>query len=143
MPILHRLLASMKLGFILARYMGSSLITAAVDYLVFLVAYPLLKDILLGVFLARLAAVAVNFVLLRLAVFHSSDRIWATFPKYILVVIISGGITSALISFFNRQFNIPVVVGKMMAEGLLYFINFAILNGLVFRRHTREDVHSN
>ena len=64
-PLIRRLLASMKLSFILARYMGSSLITATVDYLVFLVAYPLLNDITLGVFLARLVAVVVNFVLLR------------------------------------------------------------------------------
>ena len=126
------LINSLIIYFIFTRYISTSLLTAAVDYLVFILSYPLIQNVLVCIYLARLAAILINFVLLRKVVFYSSDTIPSTFLKYITVVLFSGFITALLINFFNSQLHIRVVLGKMMAELLLYFVNFYFLNRLVF-----------
>lgn len=128
----NRLAGSMLLPFLILRYMGASMVTAAVDYASFLALYPLLDNIPTSIFLARLVALVINFLLLRKAVFFSSRQTHNTFPRYLLLVALSGTATSFLVGFFNRHFNIPVIYGKILAEALLYLINFNLLKGLVF-----------
>lgn len=120
--------------FTLLRYMASSLITAAVDYLVFLTIYPLIQNIALSIFLARAASVLVNYLLLRLAVFRNREHILHTFPRYILLVVVSGAIASFMIPQWMRWLNIPIIIAKMLTEAILYFINYIILKYLVFLR---------
>ena len=126
------MLNSMSLYFVMARYISTSLLTAVVDNLVFVVCYPLVHNILVSIYLARLVAIVVNYFLLRKVVFYSSDKSTHTFPKYITVVLVSGLAASLLIDFFNAEFHTGVVLGKIIAELLLYLVNFAVLNKLVF-----------
>lgn len=116
--------------------MASSLITAAVDYLVFLTIYPLLQKIALSIFLARAASVLVNYLLLRLAVFRNQENILRTFPRYILLVAVSGIIASLMIPQWVNWLNTSVIIAKMLTEAILYFINYIILKHLVFWRKT-------
>jgi putative flippase GtrA len=126
------MLNSMSFYFVMARYISTSLLTAVVDNLVFVVGYPLLHNVLVSIYLARLVAIVVNYFLLRKVVFYSSDKSTHTFPRYIAVVLISGLAASLLIDFFNTEFHTGVVLGKIIAELLLYLVNFAVLNKLVF-----------
>jgi putative flippase GtrA len=126
------MLNSMSLYFVMARYVSTSLLTAVVDNLVFVLCYPLVQNVLVSVYMARLVAIVVNYFLLRKVVFYSSDTSTRTFPKYIVVVLVSGLAASLLIDFFHAEFNVGVVLGKIMAELLLYLVNFAVLNKLVF-----------
>ena len=126
------MLNSMSLYFVMARYVSTSLLTALVDNLIFVVCYPLVQNVLVSIYLARLVAIVVNYFLLRKVVFYSSDKSTRTFPKYITVVLVSGLAASLLIDFFNAEFHTGVVLGKIMAELLLYLVNFAVLNKLVF-----------
>jgi putative flippase GtrA len=131
-PAGRYMLNSMSLYFVMARYISTSLLTALVDNLVFVLCYPLVHNVLVSVYLARLAAIVVNYFLLRKVVFYSSDTSTRTFPKYIAVVLVSGLAAALLIDFFHAEFNTGVVLGKIMAELLLYLVNFAVLNKLVF-----------
>ena len=126
------MLNSMSLYFVMARYVSTSLLTAVVDNLVFVVCYPLVHNVLASIYLARLVAIVVNYFLLRKVVFYSSDKSTHTFPKYITVVLVSGLAASLLIDFFNAEFHTGVVLGKIIAELLLYLVNFVVLNKLVF-----------
>jgi putative flippase GtrA len=126
------ILNSMSLYFVMARYISTSLLTAVVDNLVFFVCYPLVHNLLVSIYVARLAAIVVNYFLLRKVVFYSSDKSTRTFPRYIAVVLASGLAAALLIDLFNAQFHTGVVLGKIIAELLLYLVNFAVLNKLVF-----------
>jgi putative flippase GtrA len=126
------ILNSMSLYFVMARYVSTSLLTAVVDNLVFVACYPLIHNILVSIYLARLVAIVVNYFLLRKVVFYSSDKTTRTFPRYIALVLVSGLAAALLIDFFNTEFHTGVVLGKIMAELLLYLVNFAVLNRLVF-----------
>lgn len=125
-------LNSMSLSLVLARYVSTSLLTAVVDNLVFLLCYPLVHNVLLSIYVGRLVAILVNYFLLRKVVFNSSDKTTRTFPKYIALVLCSGLLAALLIDFLHAEFNLGVVLGKLVAELLLYLVNFAILNKIVF-----------
>jgi putative flippase GtrA len=126
------MLNSMSLYFVMARYVSTSLLTAVVDNLVFVVCYPLIHNLLVSIYLARLVAILVNYFLLRKVVFYSSDKATRTFPRYIALVLVSGLAAALLIDFFNAEFHTGIVLGKIIAELLLYLVNFAVLNKLVF-----------
>ena len=92
------LLDSMRIYWVLLRYVTVSLITAAIDYLTFFVAYPLTDDsILATTYISRGVAVLANYLLLRNVVFHSRKMMRQTFPRYILLVAVSGLVASAMI----------------------------------------------
>lgn len=131
-PPARLMLNSMSLYFVLARYVSTSLLTAVVDNLVFFLCYPSVHNLLVSIYLARLMAILVNYFLLRKVVFYSSDKPTRTFPKYIALVLFSGLVASLLIDFFNAEFHTGVMLGKIIAELLLYLVNFAVLNKLVF-----------
>jgi putative flippase GtrA len=131
-PAGHMMLSSMSLYFVLARYVSTSLLTAVVDNLVFIFCYPLVHNLLASIYLARLVSIVVNYFLLRKVVFYSTDKTTRTFPKYVAVVLVSGLAAALLIDFFNTEFHIGIVLGKIIAELLLYLVNFAVLNKLVF-----------
>jgi putative flippase GtrA len=119
---------------VFARYLLSSLLTAGVDYLVFLLIFPALGSILVSILLARAASVLVNYLLVRCAVFFSAERVLKTFPRFVLVVAVSGLVTSGLIAAFTAHLRLPVLQAKMAAELLLYLVNFTVLDRLVFAR---------
>ena len=131
-PPVRLMLNSMSLYFVLARYVSTSLLTAVVDNLVFFLCYPWVHNLLVSIYLARLVAILVNYFLLRKVVFYSSDKPTRTFPKYISLVLFSGLVASLLIDFFNAEFHTGVMLGKIIAELLLYLVNFTVLNKLVF-----------
>jgi putative flippase GtrA len=133
------MLNSMSLYFVMARYVSTSLLTAVIDNLVFFVCYPAIHNILASIYVARLVAIVVNYFLLRKVVFYSSDKDRRTFPRYIAVVLVSGLAAALLIDFFNAEFHISVVPGKIIAELLLYLLNFVVLNKLVFVHRQAPD----
>jgi putative flippase GtrA len=131
-PAARRMLNSMSLYFVMARYISTSLLTAVVDNLVFVLCYPLVHNLLVSIYVGRLAAIVLNYFLLRKVVFYSSDKTTRTLPRYVALVLVSGLAASLLIDFFNAEFHTGVVLGKIIAELLLYLVNFAVLNKLVF-----------
>ncbi|MEJ5202044.1 MAG: GtrA family protein [Anaerolineales bacterium] len=135
-PAWHRRKASVREAFLLLRYMASSLVTAATDYLIFLFSYPLLQNIPASIFLARAASVLINYLLLRMAVFGNREHILHTFPRYIMLVAVSGITASLMIPRWMEWLSISVIGAKMLTEGVLYFINYLILKNLVFLRKT-------
>jgi putative flippase GtrA len=128
------LLSPRLLPAVFGRYVLSSLLTAGVDYLVFMLVFPMLGSVLGSIFLARAASLLVNYILARFVVFFSADRVRKTFPRFAAVVIVSGLATSGLIGVFTARWQLPVLQAKMVAELLLYMVNFTILDRLVFAR---------
>lgn len=129
----HPIRGSMRTYFLFVRYLASSLLTTGVDYLIFALCYSLTHKISISIFAARVAALAVQFALLRFAVFIYHQSFWISFAKYIVVVAVSGVLTSIMIYNLKAQLGVPVLFGKIIAELLLYFLNFIILKWLVFK----------
>jgi len=132
----NALVDSTKIYFVLFRYVIASLLTAAVDYLAFILFISMTDNILLSTLMARGVALAVNYSLLRFMVFKVDTGISKSFPKYILLVLAAGFVTAFLISTISRISGINVVVAKMISELTLYPLIFWVQKTIIF---TRED----
>jgi putative flippase GtrA len=126
------LIDSMKIYFVLLRFSSVSLMTAALDTLVFYLAYRRLGNLAASQALGRLLAVAFNYTMVRRAVFFSKLRHAAVLPKYLLLVCLSGSASYAGIQLLNSRFHIQPLPAKLLVETLLFFANFAIQRDFIF-----------
>lgn len=124
---------SMRIYFVFLRFTGSSLVTTAVDYVVFLAAYAAAGSILLGLIAARSVAVILNYLLVSRVVFRTRN-VRRTLPRYLLLVVGLMLMSYGLIHALHEAVGLPVVAAKIVAETALYFFNFAVQRSLVFGR---------
>ena len=126
---------SAKIYLVFLRFIGSSLLTALVDNIVFIIVYQLAGNILLGQALARAVATLVNFTINRNFVFRHQEDKWPAFFKYVLLVIVMGAVSYSLINLLVRSTGMSVIGAKILAETALYLVNFATQRTLIFRKH--------
>ncbi len=129
---------SAKIYFVMFRYVIASVITALVDYIVFAsVVTCLTMTTMEATYISRFVALFVNYLLVRNLVFSSRESVAKTFPKYLLLVVISGFISGATVNYLET-FGISILLGKLIAEALLYLANFVIQKDLVFSQSGKE-----
>ncbi|MDQ2844614.1 MAG: glycosyltransferase [Acidobacteriota bacterium] len=125
---------SMRIYFVLLRFSFVSLLTAVVDNLVFYGIYRFTQSILLSQVGGRTAAVLFNYTAARRAVFLSRERHGVVFPRYLLLVLASGTLSYLLISFISPRTGLPVIAVKLIVEGCLFLVNFAVQRDFVFMK---------
>lgn len=133
---------SMKIYFVLFRFSLLSLLTAALDNLVFYFAYHDLAGVLVAQAISRAAAVSFNYRAARKAVFLSHEPHGVLFPRYISVVLASGAASYGLIRLLGHVFGIGAIPAKIIAESVLFALNFVVLRDFVFTgrsHHTTTD----
>jgi putative flippase GtrA len=130
---------SMKIYFVLFRFTLLSLLTAALDNLVFFFAFHALASILAAQAISRSIAVSFNYRAARKAVFLSHESNKVLFPRYILVVAASAAVSYGLIRLAAYSFGLDPIRAKIAAETLLFALNFVLLRDFVFRGSTRTE----
>lgn len=133
------LIDSMKIYYVIFRFMVASLITTIVDSGVFILSYSYIANIFVTTYLARFFALWLNYYLNQGMTFHSPQKISRTFPKYILLVIAMGFMSSVLTVYFVQVKYLNVVAAKILAEMLLYLANFTIQRDFIFGRREETD----
>lgn len=128
------LLDSMRIYFVLMRFSAVSLLTAVLDNLIFIGAYKVTADLLTSQIIGRLGAVAFNYQASKKAVFLSRLGHHQTLGKYLALVAVNAGLSYALINFMIMAFGIEVLSAKIIAESLLFFVNFTIQRDYIFTR---------
>ena len=131
------LIDSMKIYFVLLRFSSVSLMTAAIDALVFYLAYRRFGNVAASQALGRLVAVAFNYSMVRRAVFFSKLRHASVLPEYLLLVCVSGVASYAGIQLLNSRFHFQLLPAKLLVEMLLFFANFAIQRDFIFGRNPK------
>ena len=127
-------LDSMRIYFVLLRFLGASVITALIDNLIFILVYSLGDSILVGQIAARSVALFVNYAMVRRYVFFSDQAHGRTFPLYLAAVVGFGVISYGLITLAVENAGIAVVPAKIGAEVLIYLANFAVQREFIFSR---------
>jgi glycosyltransferase involved in cell wall biosynthesis len=123
---------SLRIYAVFLRFIAASLITAAIDYSVFVVVFSSLGGLLTAQASARLAAIGVNFALARQAVFRSRSRLVWSLAKFLLLVVVMGAASYCMIRAATYAFGWNVIVAKMASELLLYLANFVIQRNFIF-----------
>lgn len=127
------LVDSFKIYFVLFRYGLSSIITAVVDFIVFVISLSLGVGIFGANMLARTVSIGVQFALLDKYVFYSKAKIinFILFASYVYVM----GILSAMAQIgIVNHFDFSKLFVKILVEGILFFVNFAVLRLYIFTK---------
>src|SRR5580704_8147844 len=77
-------LDSVRIYFVFLRFTAASILTAAIDNLVFIAAYSLSGGIAGSQIAGRLVACTFNYWINKRGVFHSREQNAAALPKYVL-----------------------------------------------------------
>jgi putative flippase GtrA len=133
------LLDSMRVSFVLLRFSGLSLATAALDNLVFWSLYHAGAGVMQSQVGGRLAAVLFNYAAARRAVFLSHERHRKLLPRYLLLVAASGVASYQLIRLLRSALGLEVMWAKVLAETALFLVNFLLQRDFVFTRPGRPE----
>ena len=128
------ILDSMRIYVVLLRFASASLLTALLDNFVFILAVNRTNNVLASLVLERAFAVLFNYWIVRNSVFYSHERHKTLLPKYVSLVLVSGGLSYAGIQVVSKQLGVPVVAAKLLVEMILFFVNFAVQRLFIFRR---------
>lgn len=135
----HPIFDSMRIYFLLLRFSTLSLLTAVLDNIVFVFIYSTTGSIGESQIIGRFLATIFNYFGARSVVFHSRQRHAIVFPKYLALVIANGLLSYTLIQFLHFRLGLATISSKLIAEGLLFLVNFAIQRDFVFTRTKRES----
>ena len=130
----HPIFDSMRIYFLLFRFSVLSLLTAALDNLIFAAMFGWTGSIARSQACGRLVAMVFNYLGARSLVFHSRQKQAIVLPKYVLLVIGNGFLSYALIRLLHDGAGMKTIAAKLLAEGLLFIANFAIQRDFVFTR---------
>jgi glycosyltransferase involved in cell wall biosynthesis len=126
------LLDSMRIYFVLFRYLIVSLLTAGVDNAVFAFVFLLHPGILTAMVAGRVVACLFNYLMNRSAVFMSRTPVRLSMPRYILLVVFSGTIGYFLIRAAVDSGFCTAIPAKLAVESILFIFNFAVQRVFVF-----------
>jgi glycosyltransferase involved in cell wall biosynthesis len=133
------ILDSIRIYFILLRFLMASGVTSLVDYSIFIASYQALNSILASNYIARSVAMMINYVLVRRMVFHSRKKVLVTFLQFALLVATMGYVSSLLIHVITSTFGVNVVIAKLGSELLLYLVNFFIQKEVIFGAEEKKS----
>lgn len=133
------LLDSMRIYFVLVRFASVSMLTALLDNVVFALAYWMGSELGMSQAIGRVASLAFNYAAVKKAVFSSDRKHRDAFVKYLALVVVSGLMSFGLIRFLVAHLPIGVIPAKVIAETLLFFVNFVVERDFVFRKAADEQ----
>ncbi len=133
------LVDSFKIYFVLLRYAFASVITAVVDFIVFIISISIGIDVFWSNMLARTASIGVQFTLLDKYVFYSKAKLWS-FILFALYVYAMGIVSATMQIELIKNLNFPVLLAKVLVEGVLFFVNFAFLRLYIFTSKSKKQL---
>ncbi len=131
-------LDSLRIYYVLLRYLVSSLVAAIVDNLLFVAAFEATSSLVGAQIVGRVGGVSVNYWLNRTRVFRSRAPAGTALARYLTLVAASGTASYWLIRLLVAS-GMSVLSAKLAAESLLFFLNFALQRAFVFRAARPAD----
>ena len=123
---------SMRIYFVLFRFSLLFLLTAALDFAVFVVAYQFTTSALASQAISRAIAGMCNYPAARRTVFLFHESHQSLLPKYIAVVAAGAAVSYGLILLLTRLFGMNPIAAKLTAEVLMFIANFILQRDFVF-----------
>lgn len=127
-------LDSMRIYALLLKFAASSLASAAVDYLVFALMHFFVPGQLIAtVFVARLISSIFNFTVNKHIVFKSKCGTRRAIAYYFILAGLVLVANYWLIILFSRAIGMNVFLSKLIADILLYVVNFYVQRKFVYK----------
>ena len=131
------ILDSLRIYVVFLRFIASSLISFAVDYVVFAVAYLLLEPmacraILYSLIVSRVCSCSVNFIINKFSVFRSKGRAVREAVSFVVLALLLFGLSYYGIWFMKEQLHVSPLISKILVEATLFVTSFAVQRFYVF-----------
>jgi glycosyltransferase involved in cell wall biosynthesis len=123
---------SMKIYFVLLRFLLSSLLTSAIDFVVFSIAYAASDELALAMVWGRGIAQSFNFLVNLRLVFRLRRGGVGIFIKYLALVVLLGLLSYLLIGELQQWLGLSTLAAKLLAESVLFVLSFSVQRELVF-----------
>jgi glycosyltransferase involved in cell wall biosynthesis len=128
---------SMRIYFVLLRFYTSSLIAAAIDLVVFGIAFAVTQNLPFSFIVGRLSSLA-NFLLNRGFVFRSNASFPESLWRYYALVFAIGLLSYESIKLLTGDLHWNMYAAKLLVETLLSLVSFSVQRTFVF--HPRQEV---
>ncbi len=132
------LVDSMKIYFLLFRFLFSSLFSALIDFIAFISIYKTTRNLLYAIIVARIVSGSVNFLVNKNIVFKDRNRFIPTLFKFVLLLVVRGIISYLLIERLSFFFGFTVTTLYLVVESTLFWASFALQRDFVFY-HRQEE----
>jgi putative flippase GtrA len=133
------LLDSMRIYFVFARFLSSSLLAATLDFIVFAIALSMAVPLGRAMIIARLISGTLNHTLNRRYVFHSRRLWWASLAMYAVSTTLLGVLSFFSIEALMRHFDWNPISAKLLMEALIFVCSFAVQRAFVFNPSWEAD----
>lgn len=132
------LIDSLKIYFVLFRFLLSSILASVTDLVIFTITYQSTGNLPLSLLLGRVViGSVVNFSLNKRFVFHNRARIFGPLVKYYMLFCVNALISYLCIQSLKSRYGMNVIAAKVMVESLLFMASFSIQRSLIFS--SRKD----
>ncbi|WP_409480060.1 glycosyltransferase [Pseudobdellovibrio sp. HCB154] len=122
---------SMKIYFLIIRFLGSSLSSSFLDFLFYAYFIQRGMKVYESMILARFLSGWVNFYLNKKLVFRYSEKYWKALIRYWSLVLVMGTLSSFIVNGLMGYMERPILL-KLLAESMLFLASFAIQKEFVF-----------
>ena len=124
---------SIRIYSIILKYSFSSLFSALIDYIIFIIACACGAKIWAATYIARACSCLVNFTLNKKMVFKGEGKVTVQLAKYLVLVVISGTISGWAVTNLSQLIpTIAPVIIKVPVEVILYIFNYAVQRAFIF-----------
>ena len=128
------LIDSMRIYFVLLRFSFIAVLSACLDYGVFMAVVLIWHDILAAIIAARAVSMSLNYLFVKRLAFNSEQSHWRTLPKYLLLALFSGGAAYFMIVGMVHNWHWDILLAKIIAESIMFVVNFVIQRDFIFKR---------
>lgn len=131
---------SLKIYAVFLRFIAVALLSAIIDNGVFIAAFALSANILLSQGCGRIFALLFNYFANKTAVFNSQEKIISSMPRFLFLAAVWILASYCMIQFAVHFLGINVIVAKLSAETLLFFLSYLAQKFFVFKAGNLKGV---
>lgn len=129
------ILDSLKIYFVLFRFTLIALLSALLDYGIFIFVYYLIfKSVFIALVCSRTCSIIFNYLNVRKFAFKNlRSKHQKTLPQYLILALFSCLTAYVLMIGFMNLLHLQVISAKIIAEIIMFIVNFFIQRELIFK----------
>jgi glycosyltransferase involved in cell wall biosynthesis len=127
------LVDSMKIYFVFARFLSSSLLSAFIDFCVFMAVMSFTESILYSLIASRATASVVNYAVNLKFVFRRQENTLVSILKYYVLLVTIMALAFTIIRLLTDM-GLNMVLSKLTAETILFLFSFTLQRDFVFQK---------
>nr|WP_258443080.1 glycosyltransferase [Helicobacter sp. 16-1353] len=123
---------SISIYFVLFRHIGNSILTALIDYVVFVIAFSLGFGLFACMLSGRIIAGSFNFIVGKTIVFKTKANLKFELISYISLTIVLMLISMQGIKFISYYSGVSEIIVKPICESMIFAISFLVQRFFIF-----------